>query len=116
MLEPVKEWLGVFALVISVGATLYAWLTSSSRVNAEHLKGMGERLEACKETIAALERRTQTVEQELRHLPAKDDVNELKLSLAKLEGTIGRLDESLSGVNRSVRRVEDYLSSSKEKG
>lgn len=102
---PITEmnaWLGGIAITVSLGTTFYAWFTSRSKVNEEHLKNVDTKL-------IDHDRRIQTVEGELRHMPAKDDVNELKVAMAKLEGSIGRLDENLNGVNRTVRRVEEYL-------
>ena len=101
-MEFLKDWLGLAALVVSLGGSIYAWITSRSKVNAEHLKDVDAKL-----TDHAS--RIQTIENELRHLPAKDDVTELKLALAEIKGTIGRFDESLSGVSRTVRRMEDFL-------
>lgn len=95
-------WFGLAAVVISIGGTIYAWLQSRSKNNAEHLKVHDEKL-------VDHASRIQAIEGELKHLPAKDDVNDLKLALAQLGGTVGRLDESLNGVSRTIRRVEDYL-------
>jgi septal ring factor EnvC (AmiA/AmiB activator) len=97
-----KDWLGVVALAISLLTSVYAWITSKAKANAEHLKAVDAKL-------VDLDRRVQSIESELKHLPNKDDVNELKLGMAQLDGTVGRLDESLSGISRTVRRVEGFL-------
>ncbi len=102
MMDELKEWLGLIALIVSFGGTVYAWITSRSNVNAEHLKTVDT-------TLSDHALRIQAIEGELKHLPAKDDVNDLKLALAQLGGTVGRLDESLNGISRTVRRVEDFL-------
>jgi len=102
VIEEIKNWAGLMALLISLGTTVYAWFTSKSRVNAEHLKAVDAKLAEHSARIAELE-------SEMRHLPAKDDVTELKLSIVKLEGTVGRLDEALSGVSRTVQRIDGYL-------
>ena len=101
-IDILKSWLGGFALVVSVLGTIYAWLTSRSNINAEHLKTVDILLAEHSEKIIALEH-------EFNHLPDKDAVTELKLSIAELKGTVGRLDEGMSGVSRTIRRVEDYL-------
>jgi peptidoglycan hydrolase CwlO-like protein len=102
MPDGLKDWLGVVALAISLLTSVYAWITSKAKANAEHLKAVDAKL-------VDLDRRVQSIESELKHLPNKDDVNELKLGMAQLDGTVGRLDESLSGVSRTVRRVEGFL-------
>jgi peptidoglycan hydrolase CwlO-like protein len=102
MPDGLKDWLGVVALAISLLTSVYAWITSKAKANAEHLKAVDAKL-------VDLDRRVQSIESELKHLPNKDDVNELKLGMAQLDGTVGRLDESLSGISRTVRRVEGFL-------
>lgn len=102
MPDGLKDWLGVVALAISLLTSVYAWITFKAKANAEHLKAVDAKL-------VDLDRRVQSIESELKHLPNKDDVNELKLGMAQLDGTVGRLDESLSGVSRTVRRVEGFL-------
>jgi len=102
-----RDWLGLISLVIALGGTFYAWLTSKSKINEQHLSRVDERLSEYAERLSKLEN-------EIDHLPAKDDVIEMKLALAELKGTIGRLDESLSGAVRTVRRMEDYLLKEKQ--
>ena len=53
--------------------------------------------------------RIQAVETELKHLPDKDTVNELKLSLVELKGTVSTLSESMGSVSRTVHRIDDWL-------
>ncbi len=106
MFDDFQLWVASAALALSTISSFYSWLTSRSRINSAHL-------EEQKSTLINHDRRLQSIESELNHMPAKDDITALKLALAKLEGTVGRLDESLGGMSRSVRRVEDYLAKEK---
>ncbi len=106
--ETIKAWLGIVAVAISLGTLVYSWVISRSRVNTEHLKLVDEKL-------GEHGSRLQDIETTLKHMPAKDDVNDLKLAIAELRGSVGRLDENLTGVNRAVRRMEDYLVKEKSK-
>lgn len=82
-----------------------------------HAKGYfssGERqiktdLEAVKVKLIEHDRRIQAVEGELKHLPDKDSVNDLRLTLAKLEGTVATLTESMGSVSRTVHRIDTWL-------
>jgi len=98
----INQWLGALALVISIGGAAYAWLNAGSKNNAEALKASASRLDSHGARI-------QSLEDAVRHLPAKDDVHELKLGLAKLEGTVGQVGERLDGVKRVVDRLDTYL-------
>lgn len=100
--EDIKSWLGAAALIISLLTSVYAWLTSGAKANTK-------RLDSIDNQLTEHDRRIQATESELKHLPDKDDVNDLKLAISELRGTVGRLDENMSGISRTVRRVEGYL-------
>ncbi|WP_428527129.1 DUF2730 family protein [Roseibium sp.] len=102
MIEDIKNWLAVFNTAGLIVLGVYGWLTARAKGNSEHLQKVDNKL-------IEHDRRIQSVESELKHMPDKDDVHDLKLALAELRGTVGRLDESLSGVSRTVRRVEEHL-------
>ncbi|MBD8890164.1 DUF2730 family protein [Roseibium litorale] len=102
MIDGLKDWATLANTALAIGAIIYSWLTGKAKVNEERLKTVDAKL-------TDHDRRIQAAESELQHLPAKEDVMELKLALAELRGTVGRLDESLNGISRTVRRVEDHL-------
>lgn len=97
-----SPWLGLVALAVSLGGTLYAWFTSRSKVNAEHLKVVDT-------TLAEHGKAIQAIEGELKHMPAKDDVTELKISMAEIKGSVAVFNEGMGSLSRTVRRIEEYL-------
>jgi hypothetical protein len=112
-MEELRQWAGPIGAMIAIAVTVWSWLTSGEkRVAAdlvEHRKAQAERDKEVDDAIVGLASRLQAVEQEMRHLPDKDSVVGLQLAMAELKGTIGRLDESLGSVQRTVLRIDDYL-------
>lgn len=103
-MEPANfnPWLSGAALVISIAGSVYAWFTAKSKVNEQKIA------ELARETDE-VERRVQSLESEMKHLPAKDDVVELKLTIAELKGAVAVFGESLAGVQRTVQRIDTFL-------
>ncbi|MDF1778752.1 MAG: DUF2730 family protein [Rhizobiaceae bacterium] len=97
-----SPWLGLFAMAISLGGTIYAWMTSRSKVNAEHLRSVDVEL-------AEHGRAIQAIEGELKHIPAKDDVTELKIAMAEIKGSVAVFNEGMGTLSRTVRRIEEFL-------
>ncbi len=97
-----KDWLGLISVAIAVGTSIYAWITSRSSVNEKAILVLHEK-------YAVHEGRLRDLENEMRHMPAKDDVTELKITIAEMKGVIGKLDTTVEGVGRTVRRMEDFL-------
>lgn len=106
--DVLRDWAGVIAFLISTAAMLHSWFTSKSRINAEHLKRVDVRMNSHSN-------RLQQIETDIKHLPEKDDVNDLKLKLSELNGVVGRLDEGMSHLSRTVSRVEEFLISNGSK-
>ena len=112
-MEVIKEWAGLIAVLMTVGTALFTWFTASGRNAMEalkaHRKEQHDLDKALDHKLADHDRRIQTVESELKHLPDKDSVMELKLSIADLKGTVGTLGESMGSISRTVHRIDEYL-------
>ena len=110
-MDAMKEWLGLIALVVSLGGTAYAWLTAGSKTTAKDLsafkKEVGEKLDDHGSRI-------QAVESDIRHMPDKDAVTDLKLALSELRGAVGILGETVGSVQRTVLRIDDFLKQDKK--
>ena len=63
-LAPMKDGLSAVAILISLGGIVYAWVTSRSRVNAEHLVLVDEK-------IAEHRSRLERIETTLSHTPGE---------------------------------------------
>ncbi|OLF81261.1 hypothetical protein AWH62_00880 [Maricaulis sp. W15] len=101
-MDEVKGWAGVLATLLSIGSIVYTWLTATGRANGAKLDEHGA-------ALVDHDRRIQAVEAELKHLPTKEDVAEVKLAISELNGRLGRIEESGQGTSRAVRRIEEYL-------
>lgn len=59
--------------------------------------------------LAELDRRISAIENDMRHLPSKDAVTDLKLAIADLKGTVGRLEERLAPISSTVNHIDTFL-------
>jgi len=94
-IETLKNLAALISTVLSVAAVIYVFFTSASKRNTT--------------TLADHETRVAAIENELKHLPDKDDVTDLKLEITRLTGTVGRLDEATKGISRVVTRIDSYM-------
>lgn len=112
-MENARSWLGLLSLLISVGTSIWLFLTSGAKKTANELaefrKQDAEEKKKLMEAVAALGQRTQALESDMRHLPDAKAVMDMRLSISELSGKIGRMEESQIGVARTVNRVEDFL-------
>ena len=90
-----QGWASLIAILISIGTSVTVFFTSGAKKNTT--------------TLIDHDRRIQRIEDELRHMPSKDQVTEIKLAMADLKGTVAVLGESMASVSRTVHRLEDFL-------
>lgn len=116
-IEAVKGWIGAAAFAISIVTAVWAWMNSPGRKVLAEISKIGDGLKAHENrTVVELkkhDRRIQSVESEIRHLPTSDEFQALALSVTRIEGEVGRVDETLGSVRHTVERIDDFLRSNR---
>lgn len=102
LVSELKEWLGVLALLISVGGFLYAFLTKGSDRALVEVKTLGKEVDE-------IDGRVQTLENDFRHLPDKDIVHRLEISMKDMQVQMAGMAASSEATARTARRVEEFL-------
>ncbi|CAN0654323.1 DUF2730 family protein [Nitratireductor aquimarinus] len=101
-LQPIVPWLSAAALIISLGTSVSTLLTSGAKQNAKKIADLDE-------SSKGLESRVQELETEMRHMPDKDAVHRLELTLKDMSAEIMKIGTSADQSARTTARVEAYL-------
>lgn len=105
-IDSVAKWVGLIALLLSIGNLLWAWLSRPARDMKEHVEQANERIDEMFEGLKGHDRRIQRVEDDLRHLPTKDDLQQLEVKVTAVKT---ELDMAV----RVLTRIDDHLRSNK---
>lgn len=90
-----KDWLSVFSIAVSLGTIVYAWLTRTGR--------------EAHDKVEKLEDRVSRLEGEFNHLPDRDSVHRMELSLSELRGELKAMSERLTPVSAIADRLQEFL-------
>lgn len=101
-LSVIMPWVVAAMTIINFVSLLKGMLSTGE-------KALGEEVSASKKTLIDHDRRIQALEGELKHLPDKDTVTDLKIALAELRGIVATMGETVGSVSRTVHRIDDYL-------
>lgn len=93
--SPLKDWLGLIALLISVGSSIVLFLKSDAKKAGEILASHASKI--------------QKLEDEMRHMPDKETVHKLQLDMTEMKGQMNSIVKSSEATERATRRVEDFL-------
>ena len=98
----VWPWLSSLALLISLGGTLYIWVTAGSSGNARQIEELFKRM-------AEVERRAEKAESDIRHMPDRDMVQRMEITLTEMRGQMSVLSERLVPVAAISERLQEFL-------
>lgn len=119
-MDQLFQSLSVIALILSVGSTIYAWLTAQGSRAVRMARQNEEEVQVLKDEItrehARIERRIDRVEAAVEALPDKDEFHALDNKVTAIGGKIDQLAERIQPVAETTRRLQEYLvlQSSKE--
>tara|TARA_A100001391_G_scaffold50885_1_gene30964 strand:- start:41460 stop:41861 length:402 start_codon:yes stop_codon:yes gene_type:complete len=124
VLDEFVAWAGAGLLAINLAVTVWNIVTSGSKKNGQKIDALekslnrtlndqaakaDERLDKLETRTGSQDKRIALVEQEMRHLPTKDQVSDLRNSITQLEGTIKEIGASLNATAHTVSRIDTYL-------
>ena len=98
-LEIISKWLGFVSLVISVVSAAWTLVNKST-------KPYDDKLAALETKSNDQAHKIQSLEDEVKHLPRSADIHELGLSMARMEGHVGKIEASLQASDRKLDRIE----------
>jgi hypothetical protein len=113
VIDQVDDWLSFFAMVVTIANSLWIWRMRPMRDTAKKIDDTNGRVDELiaeqnaradrhREDLKAHDRRIQRVEDDLRHLPTKDD-------LSKVVNELTAVQTELEIVARVVTRIDEFL-------
>lgn len=96
------------AAVLSSGLAIWTFMQSPAKKNADAIDKANTKL-------VDHDRRIQAVESEIKHLPDKEAVHELKLAIVELQGTVKAQNVQLGAVAQLVANIDGYMRKGDEK-
>lgn len=98
---------------ISVGTVIYVWLTAGSKKTATDLSAhkteINKQLSEIAEDLEDHSSRIQAIEIGMHHLPDRDMVHGLQLTLKDIQIEMAAIKASAEQSTRISRRMEEYL-------
>lgn len=105
-LATVSQWVSILALLLSIANLLWAWISRPARDVGARVDEANERIEEAFDGLKGHDRRIQRVEDDLRHLPTKKDLQEVELKVTAIK-------TELDIVAKVVSRIDDFLRGTK---
>ena len=105
--DTVRTWLQFVAvLVMPICSMIYTWIATRDKDNSQHIKAVESALGA---QIVLHTGRIDRIESELKHLPSKDDIADIKADLKGMQSDQAAVHRDLQALRMSNSRLEDFL-------
>lgn len=109
----VKDWLSIVLSVIALGTVLVGWFRFGGNKAMEALDSYksksGGEIKALDDRLDRHGDRLMSIENDIRHMPSKDDISGLKLQMSEMNGEVGKLAQRFGPVEKKLDRIDDYL-------
>lgn len=100
------QWAGAVGLALGIINMAWNMLSRST-------KGVTDRLEKHANDLKEHDRRIQAVEGLVPHLPTSSQVNEMRVTVERIDTHLLNLDKTIELFTRMVTRIDDYLRENK---
>lgn len=100
--DEIMKWLGLIGGIL--GIANMAWILVNRGT-----KDFTEKQDKHETKLIDHDRRIQTVEGELKHMPTKDQVHTLQNAVTKLEGHMGKVESEVTSTAHLARRIDEFL-------
>lgn len=107
--EELKTWLAVILGALALLGHLKGYFSSGEKQLSDNLKSAMTAFVEAKEQIEDHERRIQTIETEMRHLPDSESQHRIELNLKDVSNRIDVLAERLEPLAAVTVRLQTYL-------
>ena len=98
----VMPWVGAALSIIALLTQAKAFFSSGERA-------LDARLAKAEKALVDHDRRIQSVEGEMKHLPDREQAHRLELAMEKISGRLDALDERLKPVIATNERLQELL-------
>ena len=98
----ISQYLGLALAIIALLGHAKGYFSSGE-------KTLTARTETNEKKLIEHDRRIQTVEADIKHLPDKDTVHKMELAMAEMKSQLASMVKSSEATERATRRVEEFL-------
>jgi hypothetical protein len=127
-MDLLSHWVSLAVSLIALASAVWAIVQAPSRRNADAFakfrdeefgsfcKDVGTKFEAVEAdfkivdgSLDTLKERMSVTESMIKQLPDKESVHRLELTVSELSGNLNVIGQKVEGVDRTARRVEEFL-------
>lgn len=101
-LQQIMPWVSAAIAIITLLTLVKNTLTSGE-------KKLDERMTKVETKMIDYDRRIQTVESEMKHMPDRETAHSLQLAMERIVGRLDTMDERLRPIAATNHRLQEYL-------
>lgn len=107
--QEMLPWTSLALALIALLGHAKGYFSSGEKTLVSRLNKAEQDIEGSEKKLIEHDRRIQSVEAELKHLPDRETAHRLDLALAQISGRLDTLDERLNPIAATSRRLQEFL-------
>lgn len=105
----ISQYGAIVLALIAIAGHIKTWMSSGEKVLEDKVSALGAAADEADKKLTEHDRRIQTLENDLDHVPKAEMFHELALEVSEMRGDIKALTERLTSVAAVSNRLEQWL-------
>lgn len=102
-------WLTLILSSVAVLGHFKGWVNSGEKKLLDDVNNLKADSESYEKKLIEHDRRIQSVEGELKHLPNREMTHELQIAMERIVGRLDTMDEKLKPIASTNHRLQEFL-------
>lgn len=107
------QWAGAAGLVLGIVNMFWNMAGRAAKPVNDKIAALDVKVEKYRGDLAGHDRRIQSLEGLVPHMPTAQQVHGLQVTVERLDVHLGGLEKAMEGFGRMVTRIDDYLRENK---
>ncbi|QPT09861.1 DUF2730 family protein [Sphingomonas paucimobilis] len=105
----VWQLVAIASALLGIANLIWMWLAQMRQPGEKAIQELQKLCQGLDSEGEAVARRVDRIESEMRHVPTKDDLHEVKNSITAMIGQMKVVETEVAAATRTMRRIEDHM-------
>ncbi|WP_454278950.1 hypothetical protein [Sphingomonas sp. Marseille-Q8236] len=105
----VWQLVAIASALLGIANLIWMWLAQMRQPSEKAIEELLKRCQSLDTEGEAVARRVALIESEMRHVPTKDDLHDVKNSITAMIGQMRVVETEVAAATRTMRRIEDHM-------
>ncbi len=105
----VWQLVAIASALLGIANLVWMWMAQARQPSEKAIQELQKRCQDLDGEGETLVRRVDRIEADMRHVPTKDDLHDVRNSITAMIGQMRVVETEVAAATRTMRRIEDHM-------